>query len=83
MASYLQSMGTVDQRYAAPEGRKVAEASLNPVSLLKGLNLVGWIALVVCLLLLALIVFIVYRIVTRRNRRYGGRRGSGYRRYRG
>lgn len=83
LASYLQSMGTVDQRYAAPEGRKVAEASLNPVSLLKGLNLVGWIALVVCLLLLALIVFIVYRIVTRRNRRYGGRRGSGYRRYRG
>lgn len=83
LASYLQSMGTVDQRYAAPEGRKVAEASLNPVSLLKGLNLVGWIALVVCLLLLALIVFIVYRIVTRRKRRYGGRRGSGYRRYRG
>ena len=76
-------MGTVDGRYAAPEGRKVEEASLNPVSLLKGLNLVGWIALVVCLAVLALIVFIVYRVVTRRCRRYGGQKGGGYRRYRG
>ena len=33
LASYLRSMGTVDSRYAAPEGRKVEEASLNPVSL--------------------------------------------------
>ena len=83
LATYLQSMGTVDGRYAAPEGRKVEEASLNPVSLLKGLNLVGWIALVVCLAVLALIVFIVYRVVTRRCRRYGGQKGGGYRRYRG
>ena len=84
LATYLQSMGTVDQRYAAPEGRKVKEASLNPVSLLKGLNLVGWIALVVCLVVLALIVFIVYRIATRgRRRRYGGQKGRGYHRYRG
>lgn len=84
LATYLQSMGTVDQRYAAPEGRKVKAASLNPVSLLKGLNLVGWIALVVCLVVLALIVFIVYRIATRgRRRRYGGQKGRGYHRYRG
>ena len=83
LATYLQSMGTVDQRYAAPEGRKVKEASLNPVSLLKGLNLVGWIALVVCLVVLALIVFIVYRIATRGRRRYGRQKGRGYRRYRG
>ena len=84
LATYLQSMGTVDQRYAAPEGRKVEEASLNPVSLLKGLNLVGWVALVVCLVVLALIVFIVYRIATRgRRRRYGGQKGRGYHRYRG
>ena len=83
LATYLQSMGTVDGRYAGPEGRKVEEASLNPVSLLKSLNLVGWIALAVCLVLLALIVFIVYRLATRRRRRYGGRKGGGYRRYRG
>ena len=83
LATYLQSMGTVDGRYAAPEGRKVEEASLNPVSLLKGLNLVGWAALAVCLAVLALIVFVVFRLTGRRRRRYGGRRGRGYRPYRG
>ena len=83
LATYLQSMGTVDERYAAPEGRKVEDASWNPVSLLKGLNLIGGIALVVVLLVIALVVFLVYRLVLRRGRRYSGRRGRGYRRYRG
>ena len=83
LATYLQSMGTVDERYAAPEGRKVEDASWNPVSLLKGLNLIGGIALVVVLLVIALVVFLVYRLVLRRGRRYGGRRGRGYCRYRG
>lgn len=83
LASYLQSMGTVDQRYAAPEGRKVEAPSLNPVNLLKGLNLVGWIALILCLLVLALIVFIIYRIATRGRRRSKGRKSGRYRRYRG
>ena len=82
LATYLQSMGTVDGRYAAPEGRKVEDLSWNPVNLLKGLNLIGWIALVVCLAVLALIMFIVYRLVTRKSRRHGGKR-SGYRPYRG
>lgn len=83
LATYLQSMGTVDERYAASEGRKVEDASWNPVSLLKGLNLIGGIALVVVLLVIALVVFLVYRLVLRRGRRYGGRRGRGYCRYRG
>ena len=83
LATYLQSMGTVDERYAAPEGRKVEDASWNPVSLLKGMNLIGGIALVVVLLVIALGVFLVYRLVLRRGRRYGGRRGRGYCRYRG
>lgn len=83
LATYLQSMGMVDERYAAPEGRKVEDASWNPVSLLKGLNLIGGIALVVVLLVIALVVFLVYRLVLRRGRRYSGRRGRGYRRYRG
>ena len=83
LATYLQSMGTVDECYASPEGRKVEGASWNPVSLLKGLNLIGGIALVVVLLVIALVVFLVYRLVLRRGRRYGGRRGRGYRRYRG
>lgn len=82
LATYLQSMGTVDGRYAAPEGRKVEDLSWNPVNLLKGLNLIGWIALVVCLAVLALIILIVYRLVTRKSRRRGGK-GSGYRPYRG
>ena len=83
LATYLRSMGTVDQRYAAPEGRKVLDASWNPVSLLKGLNLIGAVALAVVLVVIALVVFVVHRLVTRRSRRYGGRRGSSYRRYRG
>ena len=82
LATYLQSMGTVDGRYAAPEGRKVEDLSWNPVNLLKGLNLIGWIALVVCLAVLALVILIVYRLVTRKSRRRGGK-GSGYRPYRG
>ena len=82
LATYLQSMGTVDGRYAAPEGRKVEDLSWNPVNLLKGLNLIGWIALAVCLAVLALVILIVYRLVTRKSRRRGGK-GSGYRPYRG
>lgn len=82
LATYLQSMGTVDGRYAAPEGRKVEDLSWNPINLLKGLNLIGWIALAVCLAVLALIILIVYRLVTRKSRRRGGK-GSGYRPYRG
>ena len=82
LATYLQSMGTVDGRYAAPEGRKVEDLSWNPVNLLKGLNLIGWIALVVCLAVLALVILIVYRLVTRKSRRRGSK-GSGYRPYRG
>lgn len=82
LATYLQSMGTVDGRYAAPEGRKVEDLSWNPIHLLKNLNLIGGIALAVCLVVVALVILIVYRLVTRR-RRYGGRKGSRYRPYRG
>lgn len=81
LASYLQSMGTVDHRYSAPEGRKVEERSWNPISLLKGLNLIGGIALLVLLLVVLLIIFLIYRIVTRKRRRSSWR--SGYRPYRG
>ena len=81
LASYLQSMGTVDARYSAPEGRKVEERSWNPISLLKGLNLIGGIALAVLLVLILLVVLLIYRIVTRKRRRGSWR--SGYRPYRG
>lgn len=81
LASYLQSMGAVDARYSAPEGRKVEERSWNPISLLKGLNLIGGIALAVLLVVILLVGLLIYRIVTRKRRRSSWR--SGYRPYRG
>lgn len=84
LASYLKSMGTVDARYAAAEGRKVEDTSWNPINLLKGLNLIGGLVLLIVLLLILLIVFIIYRIATRSRRRSSRRRGGrGYRPYRG
>lgn len=83
LASYLKSMGTVDTRYAAPEGRKIEDSSWNPINLLKGLNLIGGLVLLIVLILILLIVFIIYRIVTR-SRRGSRRKGRrGYRPYRG
>ena len=53
LASYLQSMGTVDARYAAPEGRKVVNASWNPIALLKNPGGTTIFALLLALLMLA------------------------------
>ena len=85
LASYLQSMGEVDGRYAAPEGRKVEHATWNPLNLLKNLNLFGWLAVLAAVLVLAAVVFLVWRLCFHHRRgRYGGRRrGGGYRPYRG
>ncbi|MBQ8917955.1 MAG: 5'-nucleotidase C-terminal domain-containing protein [Oscillospiraceae bacterium] len=62
LASYLQEMGTVDQRYAAPEGRKVVDPSWNPVKLLQGANYITIIALAVVVLLIIVIILIVRAI---------------------
>jgi len=62
LASYLQEMGTVDQRYAAPEGRKVVDPSWNPVKLLQGANYITIIVLAVVLLLVILIILVVRAI---------------------
>ena len=85
LASYLQSMGTVDGRYAAPEGRKTANPTWNPVNLLRNLNLFGVLAVALVVLVVALVVFLLWRIFSRGRRgRYGTRRrGGGYRPYRG
>ena len=85
LASYLRSMGTVDERYAAPEGRKTANPTWNPLNLLRGLNLFGALAVGLAVLVLALIALVVWRIFFHRRRgRYGrSRRGSAYRPYRG
>lgn len=80
LASYLHSMGTVDGRYAAPEGRKTAVPSWNPIDLLKHPN---WITLAVLALGLALCLAaaLLVRLAVRRSPH---RRGGGiYHRYRG
>lgn len=76
LASYLQSMGTVDSRYAAPEGRKTVSRSWNPIELVRS---PGWITLVVMavvLLAVALLILLVTRPFRRRSR-------TGYHAYRG
>lgn len=86
LASYLQSMGTVDSRYAAPEGRKVSAPSWNPIELLKHPNWITLLVVLAVVLLVALIVFLVWYFGSGgRRRRYGSRRHgrSAYRRYRG
>ncbi len=78
LASYLQSMGTVDQRYAAPEGRKVVSPSWNPIELLKSPNWITLAVLAVLLLIVSIVVLVVRNVLRRRSRR-----SSGYRGYRG
>ena len=88
LASYLQSMGTVDQRYSAPEGRKTVAPSWNPVDLLAHPNSFALIVYGVMLLLVAAVALVVVLICRRRSRRSRGlkgrrRRGGGYSPYRG
>ena len=90
VATYLASFPPEDgvpqvpQRYAGPEGRKVRDDSVNPIALLRQPSWITLTVLGVALLLAALVVFIIYRVATRkrrRSRRSGIRRG--YRGYRG
>ena len=55
------------------------------MNLLKNLNLFGWLAVLAAVLVLAAVVFLVWRLCFHHRRgRYGGRRrGGGYRPYRG
>ena len=78
LASYLRSMGTVDTRYAAPEGRKVLAPSWNPISLLKHPNWITLLVLAVVLLVVLAVVLMVRKVLRRRSRKsggYGGYRG--------
>lgn len=79
LASYLQSMGTVDSRYGSAEGRKVVAPSWNPIQLLKSPNWITLAVLALALLLVVLVCFVVYRLATRKRRRTNRR----YYRYRG
>lgn len=69
LASYLRALGTVPDQYAAPEGRKVAYSSLNPVDLLKNPNWATLTVVGVLLVFIAAIALITVRIRRRRRRR--------------
>lgn len=82
IASYLQSMGgEVDAKYAQPDGRKMVEASWNPVKLLMNPNKFT-IGVIAAVLVLILIVVLIVRAIVRRVRR-GSRPDRGYQGYRG
>lgn len=89
VATYLQSFPPEDGvprvpvRYSGPEGRKTRIDSLNPIELLKSPNWVTLLTLGIVLLFAALIVFIVYRVVTRKRRRGKRRLVKSYKSYRG
>lgn len=70
IARYLQSMGgQVDERYAQPDGRKVVEASWNPVFLLMNPNKFTVIAAAALAAVIALAVWIVRWIIHRKGRK--------------
>lgn len=76
LASYLQSMGTVDSRYAAPEGRKTVSRSWNPIELVRSPGWITLAAMALAVLVVAIIILLVTKPIRRRSRR-------GYRAYRG
>ena len=76
LASYLQSMGTVDSRYAAPEGRKTVSRSWNPIELVRSPGWITLAAMALAVLVVAIIALLVTKPLRRRSRR-------GYRAYRG
>ena len=76
LSSYLQSMGTVDSRYAAPEGRKTVSRSWNPIELVRSPGWITLAAMALAVLVVAIIILLVTKPLRRRSRR-------GYRAYRG
>ena len=63
IGSYLQSFGgSVPERYAAAEGRKVEQKSLNPIDLLKNCNRITFGVICIVLALILLLALIVRRI---------------------
>ncbi len=84
LASYLDSLEQVPDKYSAPEGRKVVYASWNPIKLLKNPNWITLLVLLVVLLIVVVLMLVIRAIVRRKSkRRYGSRSGNGPRAYRG
>ena len=69
LASYLESLETVPDTYAAPQGRKIIDDSWNPIDLIKNLNAITLTVLGIVIVLVVVIVCIVRVIVRRRKRR--------------
>lgn len=84
LASYLDSLDQVPEKYSAPEGRKVVYASWNPIDLLKNPNWITLLIMALGLVIILVAVLIIRAIVRRKSRRrYGGRSRYGTRSYRG
>lgn len=84
LASYLESLEQVPEKYSAPEGRKVVYASWNPIHLIKSPNWITLLVMALVLIVIAVIVLVVRAVVFRKSRRrYGSFGSSGRRVYRG
>jgi 5'-nucleotidase/UDP-sugar diphosphatase len=73
VASYIDSFAgdAVPAKYAAPEGRKVLNNSLNPIAMLKQPNHVGLMLAGILLIPIVIIVGIVLFVRSRRKKRRG------------
>ena len=70
IASYLKKMGgTMDEQYAATDGRKVVYSSLSPADLLRNANHFTFLLLGVLLLLLGLLTLLTLLIVRKIRRK--------------
>lgn len=69
LASYLDHLEQVPEKYSEPEGRKIVYASWNPIELLKAPNWITLLVLVLFLAIIAVIVLVVRAVVRRKSRR--------------
>jgi len=64
ISSYLKSMGgDMDEKYSAPDGRKVVYSSLAPADLLRNSNKFTYILIAVVVILIAVITFVTLIII--------------------
>ncbi|MBE6544124.1 MAG: bifunctional metallophosphatase/5'-nucleotidase [Ruminococcaceae bacterium] len=63
ISTYLKDMGgEMDEKYSAPDGRKVVYSSLNPVKLLRNANIFTYIVIIVSLAFVGGIAWLVWAI---------------------
>lgn len=83
LASYLDYLDRVPEKYSAPEGRKIVYASWDPVELLKNPNWITLLIMALGLVIILAVVLIVRAIVRRKSRHRYGYSRYGTRSYRG